>query len=97
MALIRDQLKKIIILLLKPFLLKWLYSKYVNNIIENLEYALEYTENENQHESIKTLIQFYKTGDAKDFDTHCVKFGQKDKDSSICFVNGLIESYEDYC
>ena len=71
-----------------------LYSKYVNNIIENLEYALEYTENENQHESIKTLIQFYKTGDAKDFDTHCVAW-TKDRDSSIYFVNGLIESYED--
>ena len=81
------------------------YSERMNDIaivqldtsgFENLEYALEYTENENQHESIKTLIQFYKTGDAKDFDTHCVAW-TKDRDSSIYFVNGLIESYEDYC
>lgn len=40
------------------------------------------------------MIDFYKTGDAFDFDKHCVAWTQ-DKDSDIYFINGLIESYED--
>lgn len=71
-----------------------LYAPYVSKIIENLELALPYAENEEQRLSIETLIQFYKTGDAKDFDTHCVAWTQ-DKNSEIYFINGLIESYED--
>lgn len=71
-----------------------LYSKHVEKIIENLNFALEFTENDNQHKSISTLIDFYKSGDAKDFDKHCVAW-TKDKDSDIYFINGLIESYED--
>lgn len=71
-----------------------LYGKYVSQIIYNLHKALHFTENEKQHKSISTLIDFYKTGDAKDFDTHCVAWTQ-DKDSDIYFINGLIESYED--
>lgn len=71
-----------------------LYGQYVSQIIYNLNQALQFTENEKQHKSISTLIDFYKTGDAKDFDTHCVAWTQ-DKDSDIYFINGLIESYED--
>lgn len=71
-----------------------LYSKYVGKIIENLTLALEYAENDKQHKSISTLIDFYKTGDAFDFDKHCIAWTQ-DVDSDIYFINGLIESYED--
>lgn len=71
-----------------------LYAHYVGKIIKELEKALFYSENEQQKESIETLIQFYKTGDAADFDKHCVAW-TKDKESSIYFVNGLIESYKD--
>lgn len=71
-----------------------LYAPYVQKIIENLEYALDFVENEQQMRSISTLIEFYKTGDAVDFDTHCVAWTQ-DKDSHVYFINGLIESYED--
>lgn len=71
-----------------------LYSNYINKIIEELKKALPYSENDQQKESIETLIQFYKSGDAADFDKHCVAW-TKDKDSSIYFVNGFIESYKD--
>lgn len=71
-----------------------LYSKYVKEINKNLTAALEFTENEQQHESISTLIDFYKSGSAVDFDKHCVAWTQ-DRDSDIYFINGLIESYED--
>jgi len=71
-----------------------LYGRYVKEIIKELKLALNYTENEKQHASIETLITFYETGDAADFDKHCVAWTQ-DQDSSIYFVNGLIESYKD--
>ena len=71
-----------------------LYSKYVGEIIKHLEMALEFAENDKQHESISTLITFYRTGSAVDFDKHCVAWTQ-DRDSHIYFINGLIESYED--
>jgi Peptidase family M49 len=73
-----------------------LYGKYVTEIIKNLTAALEFTENYKQHESISTLIDFYRTGDAVDFDKHCVAWTQ-DRDSHVYFINGLIESYEDHC
>lgn len=73
---------------------KGLYGKYVEKIIDSLEKSLAYTENEQQHLSISSLIKFYQTGKASDFDTHCVAWTQ-DKNSDVYFINGLIESYED--
>lgn len=73
---------------------KGLYGPYVAKIIENLTLALPWVENDAQRVSIETLIQAYETGDAKDFDTHCVAWTQ-DRDSHVYFINGLIESYED--
>lgn len=71
-----------------------LYAPFVKKIIENLEQALQYTENEAQYLSIQTLIKFYETGEASDFDNHCVKWVQ-DQASDVYFINGMIESYED--
>lgn len=71
-----------------------LYGQYIKKIIHHLSLALEFSENQQQHQSISTLIDFYRSGDAFDFDKHCVAWTQ-DKDSDIYFINGLIESYED--
>lgn len=71
-----------------------LYAGYVRKMMVQLELALPWTENAIQRESIETLIAFYASGDARDFDTHCVAWTQ-DRDSDIYFINGLIESYED--
>ena len=71
-----------------------LYGAQVKNIIHHLTNALEFAENEAQHESIRTLIECYRTGNAKDFDTHCVAW-TKDTESDVYFINGLIESYKD--
>jgi dipeptidyl-peptidase III len=71
-----------------------LYAKYIKKIIESLEKALEFSENEKQHLAISSLIDFYHSGDAKDFDKHCVAWTD-DQSSNIYFINGLIESYED--
>lgn len=71
-----------------------LYGKYVEKIIESLNEALKYTENEKQHNSIAALIEFYKTGDAKLFDKYSIAW-TLDQSSEIYFINGLIESYDD--
>jgi dipeptidyl-peptidase-3 len=74
--------------------LNGLYGNYIAKIIESLTKALYFTENDQQYKSINSLIKFYETGNAKDFDTHCVEW-VKDKDGDIYFINGLIESYDD--
>lgn len=71
-----------------------LYGKYVKQVILHLFKAAEFAENDKQRKSIESLIKFYKTGDAKDFNEHSISWVQ-DQDSSIYFVNGLIECYED--
>lgn len=71
-----------------------LYGGYVRKMMEQLQLALPWSENAIQRESIETLIAFYASGDARDFDKHCVAWTQ-DRDSDIYFINGLIESYED--
>ncbi len=63
-------------------------------MMQHLTQALAYTENVAQHESIKTLIDSFGSPDPKDFDTHCVAW-VKDTESSIFFILGLIESYDD--
>lgn len=71
-----------------------LYGDLIDKIINNLKEATKYTENEEQKESINSLIRFYQTGSPKDFDSHSLKWVQ-DKESEIFFINGLIESYDD--
>ena len=71
-----------------------LYGPYVQAIVGHLADAMEWAENEAQRESISTLIDFYQSGSAQDFDRHCVAW-TKDRDSLIYFINGLIESYDD--
>lgn len=51
-------------------------------------------ENEAQREVIRLLIDFYRTGDLKTFDTYSIAW-LKDTDSKVDFVNGFIESYGD--
>ena len=51
-------------------------------------------ENEAQCEVIRLLIDFYRTGDLKTFDTYSIAW-LKDTESKVDFVNGFIESYGD--
>ncbi|MEG1635279.1 MAG: dihydrofolate reductase, partial [Rikenellaceae bacterium] len=66
----------------------------IAKIVENLEKAIEYAENENQKTAISTLISYYKSGDLKEFDHYNVLWVQ-DTLSSVDFTNGFIENYND--
>lgn len=71
-----------------------MYGEAIQKIIFWLEKAETVAENEAQREVIRLLIDFYRTGDLKTFDTYSIAW-LNDTDSKVDFVNGFIESYGD--
>ena len=71
-----------------------LYAEPIKHIVEWLERALAYAENEKQRTYIQSLVRFYKSGDLRDFNTYCVEW-VGEHEARIDFVNGFIEVYGD--
>ncbi len=71
-----------------------LYGAAITRIVENLEKASEYAENDTQKAIIAKLVDFYRTGDLKKFDDYSIAWTE-DTSSRIDFINGFIESYGD--
>ncbi len=70
------------------------YSKAIEKIVGWLEKAETVAENDAQKEVIRLLVEFYRSGDLKVFDTYSIAW-LKDTESRVDFVNGFIESYGD--
>lgn len=70
------------------------YTQHISHIIEWLDKALAYTEDSIQHETIKLLIEYYKTGDLSLFDQYSISW-LKQTESCVDFINGFIEVYGD--
>lgn len=71
-----------------------IYGPAISHIIYWLGKAAEVAENDVQCDVIRTLIDYYKTGDLKVFDEYSVKWVGS-LDGRIDFVNGFIEVYSD--
>ena len=71
-----------------------LYREALAHVVENLEKALVYAENDKQREVIAKLIDFNKTGDLTTFNQYAIAWVQ-DLDSRVDFVNGFTEVYGD--
>jgi dipeptidyl-peptidase-3 len=71
-----------------------LYSPALERIVENLEKALPYAENDAQKDIVTKLITYFRSGDLKDFDTYSIAWAEDTK-SRIDFINGFIEDYGD--
>lgn len=71
-----------------------MYSKAIAKIVENLEKAIPFAENEQQKKAIRLLVEYYRTGDLKTFDEYN-KAWVLDTTSTIDFINGFIEVYHD--
>lgn len=71
-----------------------LYSDAMEKIVYWLEKALTVTENEAQHAALEKMIEFYRSGDLKDFDEYA-KLWVKDTESLIDYVCCYTESYGD--
>lgn len=70
------------------------YSDIIEHIVENLEKASKYAENEQQRKIISLLIEYYKTGDLCIFDRYSIEW-LKELEGNIDFINGFIEVYGD--
>ncbi|MBE6332706.1 MAG: dihydrofolate reductase [Bacteroidales bacterium] len=71
-----------------------MYGKTIGHIVENLNKAAQYAENDQQKRVIESLIKYYRSGDLSDFDTYSIEW-VKDLASKVDFINGFIESYSD--
>lgn len=70
------------------------YGPAIDRIIFWLGKALELSDTEAQRESLRLLIEFYRTGNLKTFDLYCIAWAA-DTESSTDTVNGFIEVYGD--
>ncbi|MEO6039470.1 MAG: dihydrofolate reductase, partial [Saprospiraceae bacterium] len=71
-----------------------MYGAAIDKIIENLEKAIPFAENDQQKKAIGLLVEYYRSGDLKKFDAYNLAW-VKDTASSIDFINGFIEVYHD--
>lgn len=70
------------------------YGKTIAHIVECLDKARDYAENERQKHIISLLTDYYTTGDLRTFDAYSIEW-LKELDGRIDFVNGFIEVYGD--
>ncbi|MCD8290685.1 MAG: dipeptidyl peptidase 3 [Prevotella sp.] len=70
------------------------YGTAIKKIVYWLERALEFAESEKQKNVISTLINYYRSGDLREFNKYCIEW-VGDKDSHVDFINGFIEVYDD--
>ncbi|MCF0177800.1 MAG: dihydrofolate reductase, partial [Bacteroidales bacterium] len=71
-----------------------LYSAALEKVVSELEQAAAVAENDAQKQYIAELIDYYRTGDLKQWDKTNITWVQ-DTDSDIDFINGFIEVYGD--
>lgn len=71
-----------------------LYREALQFVVENLEKALPYAENDQQREVISKLIEFNRTGDLTTFNQYAIAW-VKDLNSRVDFVSGFTEVYGD--
>lgn len=70
------------------------YGKTISHIVDCLQKAKEYAENDRQQHIIELLVDYYTTGDLKTFDKYSIEW-LKELDGRIDFINGFIEVYGD--
>ncbi|MBD5215981.1 MAG: dihydrofolate reductase [Bacteroidales bacterium] len=78
----------------QPYKIGGLYTEAIEHIVANLDSASVYAENDAQRQIIKSLIEFYTTGDLATFDRYSIEWAE-DTASQVDFINGFIESYGD--
>ncbi len=78
----------------RQYRLGGLYSDAIAHIVENLDSAANYAENDAQRKIIERLVDFYRSGDLATFDDYSIRWAE-DTVSQVDFINGFIESYGD--
>lgn len=70
------------------------YGSAIKKIIEHLERAVTYAENEPQAEALKLLIDYYRTGDLKTWDDYNIAWVEA-TEGDVDYINGFVEVYND--
>ncbi|MEI7662103.1 MAG: dihydrofolate reductase [Bacteroidota bacterium] len=78
----------------KPYRVGGLYSPAIEQIVSWLEKALAVAETPEQHDAIRKLIAYYRSGSLTTWDEYNIAW-VKDLNSLVDFVNGFIEVYGD--
>lgn len=77
---------------------KWtastMYGDAIKKILEHLELARPFVEDEQQGKVLDKLISYYRTGDLKTFDEYSILWVEN-TEPLVDFVNGFIECYGD--
>ena len=71
-----------------------MYSPVIEKIVFWLDKAVETAENDRQKAVIEALVDYYRSGDLKEFDRYNILW-VADTESFVDFVNGFIETYGD--
>lgn len=71
-----------------------MYGNAIHHITEHLEAAIPYAESEAQKDVLRTLVEFYRTGNLETFDKYTIQW-VKDTAGVIDFTNGFTEVYGD--
>lgn len=71
-----------------------MYGMALDKVVENLEKAIPFAENDQQKKAMNLLVEYFKTGDLRTFDAYNIAW-VRDTASTIDFINGFIEVYHD--
>ena len=71
-----------------------MYSASIEKVIQNLELAKKYAENEKQADAFDLLIKYYETGDLEIWDDYNVAWVET-TEGDVDYINGFIEVYND--
>ncbi len=71
-----------------------MYGPTIEKIVENLNMARKYADNDKQRATIDKLVEYYTGGDLATFDEYSITWAE-DTVSKVDFINGFIESYGD--
>lgn len=70
------------------------YGRAISKIVYWLEKASDVADNDRQRRVIGSLINYYKSGDLREFNRYCIDWVGEDG-SYVDFINGFIEVYDD--
>jgi dipeptidyl-peptidase-3 len=71
-----------------------MYGQAIEQVVYWLEKAVTVAETPEQKKSLELLVQYYRSGDLKDFDDYSIAWVQ-DTEASVDATNGFIEVYND--
>jgi len=71
-----------------------IYGPAIRKIMEELQKASEFAENESQKKALGILIEYYRNGDLRLWDAYNIEWLQ-DSLGTVDYINGFIEDYND--